>query len=134
MTRIGLFLALAAGLVLASPASSADQARIASHCSPSGDLCYGIFKDNVKSPDGLVRFQLTTAAKYFGRYRICVRPIVQKGTCKSFPVKKVGANWGGTVIWQRNFPSAGRGKYQVTWKLGAKRLGPSLYFTVPAPL
>ncbi|MEK6274682.1 MAG: hypothetical protein AABM30_05020 [Actinomycetota bacterium] len=128
MARIGLLLALAVGL-LASPASSANQARIASHCSASGDVCYGIFKDQA----GTIRFRLTTAAKYFTRYRICVRPLGQVATCKSFPVKKVGANWGGTVIWQRNFPVRGPRRYQVTWKLGANRLGPSLSFTLPAP-
>lgn len=130
MVRISLLVALAAGLAVATPASSAEQARIASHCSQSGDVCYGIFKDG----SGLIRFKLTTAAKYFSRYRICVRPLGTSGTCKSFPVRKVGANWGGTVIWQRNFPGRGPRKYVVTWKLGANRLGPLLSFTLPAPV
>jgi hypothetical protein len=130
MARISLLVALAAGLAFAPLGSSANQSRIASHCSTSGDVCYGIFKGNA----GLIRFQLTAAAKYFARYRICVRPLGQKTTCKRFGVKKVGANWGGTVIWQRNFPMAGPRRYQVTWKLGANRLGPSLSFTLPAPV
>ncbi len=80
MVRIGLLVALAAGLAVAGPASSAEQGRIASHCSASGDVCYGIFKGSA----GLYRFQLTTAAKYFSRYRICVRPVGRSATCKSF--------------------------------------------------
>lgn len=130
MVRLSLLVALAAGLAFAIPASSADQARVASYCSESGDVCYGITKDRL----GTIRFQLTTAAKYFSRYRVCVRPLGTPATCKSFPVKKVGANWGGKVIWQRNYPGRGPRKYQVTWKLGANRLGPSLSFTLPAPV
>ena len=128
MVRISLLVALAAALAFATPASSADRARIASYCSESGDVCYAITKDRA----GTIRFQLTTFAKYFSRYRICVRSLGQTATCKSFPVKKVGANWGGTVIWQRNYPSRGPRKYQVTWKHGAQRLGPTLSFTLPA--
>jgi hypothetical protein len=128
--RISLLLALAVGLAFAVPASSAEQGRIASHCSASGDVCYGIFKGSA----GVIRFQLTTAAKYFSRYQICVRPLGQTATCKSFRVKKVGANWGGKVIWQRNFPMAGPRRYLVTWKQGGRRLGPSLSFTLPAPV
>jgi hypothetical protein len=130
MARISLFLALVAALAVASTASSANQGRIASHCSSSGDVCYGIFKGKA----GVIRFQLTTAAKYFSTYRVCVRPLGTAAKCKSFGVKKVGANWGGTVIWQRNYPMRGPRKYQVTWKLGANRLGPSLSFTLPAPV
>ena len=129
MSRIILLLALIAGLAVAPLASSANQGRIASHCSASGDVCYGIFKGNL----GAIRLQLTTAAKYFSRYRICVRPLGQTATCKSFPVKKVGANWGGKVSWQKNFPKAGPRRYRVTWSQHGRRLGPSLSFTLPAP-
>ena len=129
MARFIPLVALIAGLAVAPPALSANQSRIASHCSGSGDVCYGIFKSNL----GAVRFQLTTAAKYFRRYRICVRPLGQTSTCKSFPVKKVGANWGGKVSWQKNFPLAGPRRYRVTWSQHGRRLGPSLSFTLPAP-
>jgi hypothetical protein len=129
MVRISLLMALAAGLAFATPASSADQGRVASYCSESGDVCYGITKDTA----GTIRFQLTTAAKYFSRYRVCVRPSGMTAKCKSFPVKKVAANWGGTVIWQRNYPMRGVRRYHVTWKLGAQRLGPSLSFALPPP-
>ncbi len=49
-------------------------------------------------------------------------------------MRKVGANWGGKVIWQRNFPLRGPRKYQVTWSQAGHRLGPSLSFTLPAPV
>ena len=130
VARFILLAALAAGLALATSALSADQGQIKSHCSASGDVCYGISKGKL----GVVRFQLTTAAKYFSRYRICVRPLGTAGKCKSVPVRKVAANWGGTVIWQKNFPMRGPRRYKVTWSQNGHRLGPSLSFTVPAPV
>jgi len=129
VTRVSLVLVLLLGGSLAAAAPAAQARRIASHCSPSGDVCYGIFKDG-----SLFRFKLTTAARYFSRYRICVRPAGQSATCKSFPVRRMGASWGGNVVWQRNFPARGPRTYLVTWKLGAQRLGPSLRFTLPAPV
>lgn len=123
-------LALACGtLALASAATAAPDRRIASYCSPSGDVCYGIFSD----PGNVTRFQLTLAARYFGRYRICVKPPSGAATCKSFPVKKTGRVFGGAVKWDRNFPTnRGPGRYRVTWLLGTQRLGPALFFR-PSP-
>lgn len=131
MVRVKLFVVLAVlfGLAAAAPASSASEIRVASYCSTSGDLCYGIFNDS-----GTIRFRLTLAAKYFSRYRICVRPLSQAATCKRFLVRKTGASWGGKVIWQRNFPMSGPRRYRVTWSQSGRRLGPSLSFTLPAPV
>jgi hypothetical protein len=130
MRRIILLVALAAGLAVAPLGLSADQSRIASHCSASGDVCYGIFQGTL----GAITFKLTTAAKYFPRYRICVRPLGTKATCKSFRVRKTGANWGGTVKWQQSFPQRGPRRYKVTWSQSGHSLGPSLSFTLPAPV
>ena len=128
MVRRSLLLALVAALVAAAPSAAADQTRLKSYCSTTGDVCYGIFRTN-----GQYRFKLTLAAKYFSRYRICVTPGGQKATCKSFPVKKTGAQWGGTVIWQKNYPVHGPQGYRVAWRQGAQRLGPPLTFFLPAP-
>ena len=85
---------LVVSAVVASDAPGAVNARrIASYCSPSGDVCYGIFKAG-----GTYSFRLTLAKKYFSRYRVCVLPLGQQAKCKSFPVKKTGASWGGTVV------------------------------------
>ena len=127
--RTTLLLVLAAALVAVAPGSAAEQTRVKSYCSESGDVCYGIFKGS----GGLYTFQLTLAAKYFSRYRVCVTPLGQKATCKSFPVKKTGAQWGGKVIWQRNFPVRGPRGYRVAWRQGTHRLGPPLTFYLPAP-
>jgi hypothetical protein len=123
--------ALCAALALAGAASAQPEQlnpRIASYCSPSGDLCYGIFRDPARvSP----RFQLTLAARYFTRYRICVRPPRGATLCKSFPVRQVGSLYGGTVRWQRQFPNRGTGTYRVTWRQGTRALGPTLRFRLP---
>jgi len=128
--RWGLLLVLVAGIAAVATATAADTTRVKSHCSSSGDVCYGIFKNDA----GIYRFRLTLAAKYFSRYRICVLPLGQQARCKSFPVKKTGASWGGTVVWQRNYPVRGPRGYRVTWRRGTKRLGPSLTFYLPAPI
>ncbi|HEV8601926.1 MAG TPA: hypothetical protein VGQ68_00880 [Gaiellaceae bacterium] len=43
MTRVSLALVLLVGGSLAAVAPAAQARRIASHCSPSGDVCYGIW-------------------------------------------------------------------------------------------
>jgi hypothetical protein len=124
MARIGILVVLVAGLALAAPALSANPKRITSYCSTTGDVCYGVFRQGET-----YQLQLTTAARYFGRYSICSKPPTGAATCKSFPVRRRGANYGGVVRFQLNFPHNVPGKYKVTWKLGAQALGPALKFT-----
>ena len=128
-TLLSVVLAAVVSLTVV-PAASAASHVVDSYCSPSGDVCYGIFR----SPSDLYRFELTTAARYFSRYQVCVKPSIASATCKSFPVRKRGANYGGVVIWSRNYPNKGPVRYKVTWKQGGQRLGPSLSFRlVPLP-
>jgi len=127
--RLALAAAVAVALLAAVPAGASQHTRVKSYCSPTGDLCYGIFKNG-----STYSFQLTLAAKYFQRYRVCVRPLGEQGICKSFPVRKTGPGFGGTVIWQRNYPVRGPRGYRVTWRRGTHRLGPSLTFLLPAPV
>ena len=131
-----LLIGVCLAAVACASATAAPSGRIASYCSRSGDSCYGIFKDR----GDVIRFQLTLAAKYYNRYRICVKPPPGgppgsgATTCKSFPVKKTGSLYGGAVKWERNFPrSLGQGRYRVTWKPGVQAVGPgvSLYFVAP---
>jgi hypothetical protein len=129
MLRRSLPLALIAALVAVAPGAASEQTRVKSFCSPSGDVCYGIFRAG-----STYSFRLTLAKKYFSRYRVCVRPLGQQVRCKSFPVKKTGASWGGTVVWQRNYPVRGPRGYRVTWRQGTTRLGPPLTFYLPAPI
>jgi hypothetical protein len=123
--RLALLAAIpAVALTLLGGASAAEPVRVPSYCSKSGNICYWIVEAGTAH-----NLRLTLDAKYFSRYRICVRPRRRAATCKSFPVKMTGAQWGGKVNWQRNFPHA-PGRYQVTWRHGLKRLGPPLNFTL----
>ena len=123
MTRTSILVALAACLAFASPALSANPKRIASYCSTTGDVCYGIYRQGET-----YQVQLTTAARYFGRYTICSKPPGVAATCKSFPVRKRGRQFGGVVLFEKNFPHRLYGNYRVTWKQGTQPLGPVLKF------
>ena len=80
MLRRNLLLALIAALVAVAPSAATDQTRVKSYCSTTGDVCYGIFKAG-----SVYSFRLTLAAKYFQRYRICVRPLGAAGEVQELP-------------------------------------------------
>jgi hypothetical protein len=123
----------AVGLVayLAAPTAAAPTRTLASYCSPSGDICFGVFSRN-----GVVLLRISAAAHYFSRYTLCVKGpgggaagIVR---CGSFPVfRQSGSTWGSTVRHARQYPVVGPGVYRVTWKLNGRALGPTLRFRLP---
>lgn len=125
-----VFLGLVVALVVAVPVSIGAPAKaLASYCSPSGDVCYGIFNRG-----GKVSLEITTAAKYFNRYTLCVRRTRPSAPqrCGSFPVfRQGGSTWGSRVNYARQFPVKSPGRYRVTWKLGSGPLGPALQFRLP---
>lgn len=123
--------ALIAASVLVADSSAAKPKTITAYCSPSGDVCYGVFKIG-----GAAVLQITTAARYFNRYTLCVRPpggsaaVAQR--CGSFPLfLRGGSVWGSSVKYSRQFPMVGPGIYRVTWKSGSRALGPTLSFRLP---
>lgn len=126
-----LLAVLTAAAIAAVPNASVDR-TIASYCSPTGDVCYGVFNRS-----GKVYLRITTAAHYFNRYTLCVRLLGGTGAegarrCGSFPMfGQSGSMWGSTVNYARQFPVTVRGRYRVTWKLASGPLGPSLYFRLP---
>jgi hypothetical protein len=125
-------------LVLAVPTPGATGTTpkpktIASYCSTSGDVCYGIFKRS-----GKVSLEISTAARYFNRYTLCVRRLPPRSTpayaqrCGSFPVlRQSGSTWGSRVNYARQFPLTFAATYRVTWKLAGSALGPALRFRLP---
>jgi hypothetical protein len=122
--------ALVGGSIVAPVASAARPRTLASYCSPSGDLCFGVIDRS-----GAVYLELSLAARYFDRYRLCVRPPGPGASgavrCGSFPVGRRGSGWGSSVKYARQFLLVGAGLYRVTWQLGAKPLGPTLRFRLP---
>jgi hypothetical protein len=112
--RIVLVLVLAAALVV--PLAQAKDRPIASYCSPSGDVCTGVFNRG-----GAVVLRVSTAANYFMRYRLCVRGPASR-VCKVFPMRKTARGYDSQVRWAANFPNQGHGVYRVTWQYSAKAL------------
>jgi hypothetical protein len=106
--------------------AGAEPRRIASYCSETGDLCFGVLDRS-----GAVSLEIDTFARYFDRYFLCVRPPRGSTTCKSFSIRKVGRLYTSKVRWYGNFPARGAGTYVVTWKLRAHALGPALKFRLP---
>ena len=127
MRALALF-AMAAALAVAALASPAHAAvpreRVAVYCSESGDVCLGIFRKR-----GAIFLDISTAARYFARYRLCVRGPYGPTVCRSFPMRLAGATYGSSVRWHTNFPRLGPGRYRVTWRVGAP-IGPTLSFRV----
>lgn len=114
---------LAAALTLAAPPPK----TLASYCSPSGDVCFGAIARR-----GAVRLELTTAARYFARYTLCVRPPARARRCGSFPTfrGRLGT-WYSSVRLTR-FWGTRPGVYRVTWRLRSGALGPTLRVRLPA--
>jgi hypothetical protein len=126
-----LLAVISAAALAVVPTASAER-TIASYCSTSGDVCYGVFNRS-----GKVFLRITTAAHYFNRYTLCVRLLGGRGAegtqrCGHFPVfRQGGSTWGSTVNYSRQYPVTSRGKYRVVWKLASGPLGPALYFRLP---
>ena len=122
-----------AALLLASATSAAPADRtLSAYCSPSGDVCYGVF-----GRAGKVYLRITTAAHYFGRYGLCVRLLpagsgAHRLQCGSFPVfREGGGTYASSVNYAKQYSVKARGRYRVTWKSSGAALGPSLFFRLP---
>ena len=129
---VGLVLLAALLRASATRAAPADR-TVASYCSPSGDVCYGVF-----GRAGKVYLRITTAAHYFGRYGLCVQLLpagsdtAHKRRCGSFPVfREGGGTYASSVNYAKQYPIKARGRYRVTWKSEGTALGPSLFFRLP---
>jgi hypothetical protein len=129
-SQVLAILVVASGLGAADASSAAAPRTLASYCSPSGDVCFGVIDRS-----GAVYLELTTAARYFDRYRLCVRPPGSGAAgllrCGAFPVLRRSSGWGSSVKYARQYPVVGPGTYTVTWRLGTKPLGRALHFRLP---
>jgi hypothetical protein len=135
----------------AASAPTVHARAIATYCSASGDVCYGIFKRSRQ-----ITLRMTTAARYFDRYTLCVTRLPRSPTpeharrCGAFPVfRQSSSTWGSSVNFARQFvgPAAHPlrplpGRYRVEWRNvcascnakarrhnpGGPSLGPALTF------
>ena len=119
-----ILLALLFGAVaftIAAPAPAVTK-PVARYCSATGDVCYAVVRKS-----GAVYLELTTYARYFLRYRLCVKPPRGATTCRSFPMRRRGQFYTSSVLWHKNYPGRGHGRHVVSWKL-EQPLGPTLAF------
>lgn len=98
------------------------------YCSPTGDYCVGVNPKGQKATLSIV-----LAARYFARYRLCVTPPQGPRTCKSFPIRKVGAEFSSTVRWEANYPNRGPGTYRAVWSTTSGFSTRPLRFRIAAP-
>ena len=95
-------------------------------CARSGDYC----TETIKSQRGAVYLQLRSIS-IEGTYTLCVTPPSGRAAaCRRFTLRRSGDRFVSNVRWAANFPDGGTGRYQVVWKLGAQKLGPTLGFRV----
>jgi hypothetical protein len=97
--------------------------RPTSYCSSTGDICQSTTK-----VDGIRRLRIRLFAKYFDRYRLCVRAPDGSRACHAFEIRAQGSNFGSSVRWGLNFPHKGPGAYVVTWWTGGNQVGRTLGF------
>jgi hypothetical protein len=121
-TRFLTLFALAATAAALVPATA--QAR-SSYCSSSGDVCYGVVPES--SP---VKLSIRLAAKYFKRYKLCIKGPNGRTDCARFRIKKLKHGiYGSTVrVGGKKFPFEGKGTYRARWIVGGKKLGPAITY------
>lgn len=118
---VGLALLVTSMLLTAAPAKAAPK-PIDTYCSPSGDYCHGLFRQNG------VRAKFSTFS-FRGSYGICVRSRMTGRDCKYFWLRRDNDGiYQGSVGLARNFNIRPRGRYAVTWTYGGSRIGKKLHF------
>jgi hypothetical protein len=75
--------------------------------------------------------RITLAAKYFKRYRVCVKPPGDiPPACGTFRIRWRNGLLGSSIRWRRHFGDFGSGAYTVTWRHRGSRIGARLGFHV----
>jgi hypothetical protein len=115
--KLTLILLVAAALVVPATASAKS-----TYCSKSGDVCY-------QAKGSPIKLKITTAAKYFSRYRLCITNPHGKRECHRFSVHKAaGGTYSSTVSWPKHFTYGGKGTYRARWFASGNALGPAVTF------
>jgi hypothetical protein len=121
-TRILTPLAVAAAAVAVVPAAA--QAK-SSYCSSSGDVCYGVVPGS--SP---VKLRIVLQAKYFERYKLCIKGPNGRKDCARFRIKRLQhGQYGSTVkVGGKKFPFEGKGTYHARYTVNGHLLGPAITY------
>ncbi len=117
-------LATIAAIVAAASTAQAAPKPVDSYCSPTGDYCQGIVRQN-----GRLRAKLSTFS-FTGIYQLCVRTPRVGTDCNLFRLRRDGNGiYQGSIGLSRHFNLRPVGRYTVTWRYSGSRLGKSLHFT-----
>jgi hypothetical protein len=112
-----LILLLATAFVVPATASAKS-----TYCSKSGDVCY-------QAKGSPIKLRITTAAKYFSRYRLCITDPHGVRECHRFSMKKAaGGSYSSSVSWPKHFEYGGKGTYRARWYAHGDSLGPAVTF------
>jgi len=120
---LALAIAIAPLSVLAAPASAAQSAPagwvpVASYCSPSGDVCFGIRRKGDR-----IKLRLDSFVD-FGAVSFCVKKAgSQHRVCRTRSLKPGDHDlYSASILWNRQFPTAGPQKRVVRFAGYPKRL------------
>jgi hypothetical protein len=114
-----LVLGAAAAAALMLPATASAKST---YCSKSGDVCY-------QAKGSPIKLKISTAAKYFSRYRLCISNPNGTRECHRFRVHRAaGGTYSSTVSWPKHFTYGGRGTYRARWYEHGSALGPAVTF------
>src|SRR3954464_6142256 len=115
--KLTLIVLVAAALVVPASASAKSM-----YCSKSGDVCY-------QAKGSPIKLKITTAAKYFSRYRLCITDPHGTRECHRFSMHAAKAgSYSSTVSWPKHFEYGGKGTYHARWYAGGNALGPRVAF------
>lgn len=103
--------------------AGASTKTVDTYCSPSGDYCQGVFRE-----DGRIKLRMSQFP-FRGKYQLCVKPPRSSRSCSKFRwrKKKLGLFRGG-VDFASHFPSKRKGLYRVSWRTSGTKIGKTLRF------
>lgn len=103
--------------------ASAVPRPIAAYCSPTGDYCQGVFRQ-----EGGLRARISSFA-FSGRYQLCLHNRTYGRQCGRFRLRKgpFGIHRGSVGL-ARQFRFRAKGRYSVVWRLDGNRIGRKLRF------
>lgn len=103
--------------------ASASHEPLVAYCSPTGDVCQGVFPEK-----GGLRAKVSTFS-FSGTYQLCVTNRAYGRQCKKFRVRKDDLGvFQGSVRLARHFRFREKGRYSIVWRLRGNRIGKKLSF------
>lgn len=93
------------------------------YCSPTGDYCTNLHRDNGKVVAEIGTFSFS------GKYQLCVNPPRAGQDCSQFRMRRVPHGiFRGRVKLARHFNLRRSGRYSVSFRLDGYKLGQTLHF------